>query len=88
MQDDGQEFAYRCFVAPASGTVRFAKSLDRSVTGSMNELIIHATAMLTEGELSPFDVGSQLNDILLSSLARSETDRYGTPRAAFKELVT
>src|SRR4029077_11264543 len=35
IQDDGQEFVYRRFIAPASESVRFAKALDRSVTGSM-----------------------------------------------------
>lgn len=85
--DDGQQFVYQKFIAPASGTVRFAKALDRSVTGSMNDLIKHATAMLVEGELSPFDVGFKLNDVLLSSLARSKTDFYRKPREAFKDLV-
>ncbi len=37
MEDDGQQFVYRKFIAPASGTVSFAKALSRSVTGSMNE---------------------------------------------------
>ena len=42
MEDDGQAFAYQRFIAPASGTVSFAKALNRSVTGSMNDLIKHA----------------------------------------------
>ena len=46
MADDGQQFIYRRFIAPATTSVRFAKALNRTVTGSMNELIIHATAML------------------------------------------
>src|SRR5436305_4031561 len=32
--DDGQESTFRRFIAPASASVRFAKALDRSVTGS------------------------------------------------------
>lgn len=87
LQDDGQEFVYRRFIAPASGSVRFAKASDRSVTGSMNDLIHHATAWLAEGDLSPHDVGLRLNDILLSSLARSESLPYGKPREAFKALL-
>jgi hypothetical protein len=39
MEDDGQSFIYQRFVAPSSGTVSFAKALNRSVTGSMNDLI-------------------------------------------------
>ncbi len=87
MEDDGQAFVYHRFIAPASGTVSFAKALNRSVTGSMNDLINHATAWLTEGQLSPFDVGIKLNDVLLSSLARSKYDFYRKPREAFKDLV-
>src|SRR5436309_15001061 len=37
MEADGQGAAYERFIAPASGSVRFAKSLNRSVTGSMND---------------------------------------------------
>ena len=88
MEDDGQAFVYHRFIAPASGTVRFARALDRAVTGSMNELIVHATALLVEGELSPFDVGFRLNEVLLSALAASETEKYGTPREAFKSMAS
>jgi|SRR5579871_5132799 len=87
MEDDGLAFLYQRFVAPASASVRFAKSLDRSVTGSMNDLIDHAKAWLAEGELSPFDVGFKLNEVLLSALAKSESIPYGTPRDAFRALV-
>lgn len=87
MADDGQQFVYQRLIAPASATVRFAKALDRTVTGSMNELILHASAMLADGELSPYDVGFQLNGMLLSALASDKASKYGTPRDAFKELV-
>jgi hypothetical protein len=88
MEDDGQAFVYHRFVAPASGTVRFARALDRTVTGCMNELIVHATALLVGGELSPFDVGSRLNEVLLSALAESQAEKYGTPRRAFKAMAS
>lgn len=78
MQDDGQQFIYRRFIAPASGTVSFAKALDRSVTGSMNDLIVHAKMWLIERELSPYDVGFKLNEIPFSSL------KYANPKEAFK----
>ena len=61
MDADGQAFVYHRFIAPASASVRFAKALDRSVTGSMNELTKHATSLLAEGEVAPFDVGFDLN---------------------------
>ena len=87
MQADGQESVYRRFVAPASASVLFAKTLNRAVTGSMNELIQHATAMLVEGEVSPGDLGFTLNDVLLSAIAPSQTAKYGKPREVFKALV-
>ena len=88
MEDDGQAFVYHRFIAPASGTVRFARALDRTVTGCMNEMIVHATALLVGDELSPFDVGSRLNEVLLSALAATEAEKYGTPRGAFKAMAS
>jgi hypothetical protein len=88
MEDDGQAFVYQRFIAPASAKVRFAKALDRTVTGSMNDLINHATAWLTEEELSPYDVGFRLNDVLLSAIAPSESAKYGRPREVFKALTS
>ncbi len=88
MEDDGQEFVYRRFIAPVSSTIRFARALDRVVTGCMNELIVHATALLVGEELSPFDVGFRLNDVLLSALAASKAEKHGTPRGAFKAMVS
>jgi hypothetical protein len=78
--DDGQQFVYRRFIAPASATVRFAKALDRAVTGSMNDLVKIATFHLTEDDLSPHDVGFKLNEIPFSSL------KYVKPREAFKAM--
>ena len=80
MVADGQEFIFRQFIAPAAGTVRFASALNRSVTGSMNDLVDEAQMRLTEDELSPFDVGFMLNEMPMSYLG------YKTPRDAFKNL--
>ncbi len=87
LEAEGQRIAYERSIAPATSLVRFAKSLDRPVTGSMNELVQHATACLAEGEMSQCEVDLGLNDILLSILARSKSSAYGTPRDAFRELV-
>jgi hypothetical protein len=87
MADGGLEIAFRRFIAPASSSVRFAKALDRSVTGSMNDLINHATAWLADGDVAPRDVGSWLNDRLLSALAISKAFPYGKPREAFQALL-
>jgi hypothetical protein len=87
MKDDGQSFVYQRFIAPASGSVQFAKALDRSVTGSINELLKFATAWLEDGEVLPHDVGFKLNDIILSALAPSKKDGYGKPNDAFRALA-
>ncbi len=71
---------------PAVDLVQFAKALGRSVTGSMNELAAHAAAMVAGGGLSVHQVGSRLNDVLLSALA-GESNKYGRPRDAFQELI-
>lgn len=68
MVDDGHEFIYRRLIAPASGTVRFASALNRSVTGSINDLVFHAKFWLVEREQSPFDTSFELNQIPFSSL--------------------
>ena len=87
MEADGQAFVYRRFIVPATASVRFAKALDRSVTGSMNDLIKHATYWLAEGDQSPFDVGFRLNEIPMSALASSSGSSYGKPREAFRALA-
>ena len=81
MEADDQAFIYQRLIAPTCGVVRFARALDRSVIGSMNDLVHHATVWLTEGGLSPFDVGFKLNGIPFSTL------RYATPREAFKAMA-
>lgn len=84
---DGQQFVYQRLIAPASGSVRFAKALDRTTTGSINELVKVAKFYLEEGESSPFDIGFKLNDNLLSAIAPSKVDVYGKPREVFKALA-
>jgi hypothetical protein len=70
----------------ARESAQFAKSLGRSVTGSMNELIAHAVAFLADGDLPLADVGVRLNDILLSALGGG-SNKYGRLREVFAALV-
>ncbi|MCB9924891.1 MAG: hypothetical protein H6822_22115 [Planctomycetaceae bacterium] len=81
MENDGQAFVYQQFIAPLTGTYSFAKALNRSVTGSLNDLVKHATYWLTEDDVSPHDVGFRLNDIPMSALD------YGNPRERFNQLM-
>ena len=86
LEADGYSDVYRDRVAPASAEVQFAKALNRSVTGSINELLIHGKIRLAEDE-SPFEVGRYLNTILMSPLGQGKND-YGTPSDAFRSLVS
>lgn len=47
--DGGQQFIFRKFIAPSAGTVSFARALNRSVTGSMNDHIHAAEFMIEDG---------------------------------------
>lgn len=86
MQDDGEQFAYRKFIAPARGTVQFSKTLNRSVTSSMNQLVDFAEILLIEEKLQPHEVGFRLNNYLLSAAATEKSHGYGKPKEAFKML--
>ena len=87
MESDGLAFAYERFIMPRTGTIRFASAHSRSVTGSMNELINYAKVILANEDTSPFDLGFQLNDLLLSALASDQSPGYGKPRDAFRALI-
>lgn len=87
MEADGQAFVYRKFVASADGSFTFAKALNKSVTGSINELIRMAQVILQDGDVSPFDLGFELNDMLISSIAPSKAAKYGKPKEAFKAML-
>jgi hypothetical protein len=86
MEVEGCGAAYRRFIAPTSATVRFAKALNRSVTGSMNDMIKHATYWLATGEISPIEIGSRLKEIPMSGLKQGRSG-YGFPRDVFGALV-
>ncbi len=87
MEDDGKAFVYQRFIAPTSGSVRFAKARDRSVTGSINELVKSAKFWLEQDELSPYDIGFRLDDMRLSALASNKKGSCGKPEKAFKALA-
>jgi len=76
LRADNLEFVYHQFIIPATASVSFAKALDRSVTGSMIDLIKFATSVIGDGT-SPLLVGSTLNLIPMSALATSESKHYG-----------
>ncbi len=86
MEYDGQTLIYQQFIAPASATVSFAKALNRSVTGSMNDHIQACKIYLTE-DMAPFDVGFRLNETPLSALTDADGKNYNNPRGVFVNLL-
>jgi hypothetical protein len=81
MEFDGQGIVYGRFIAAAKDSIQFSRALNRSVTGSMNELIFHERDWLTQGGLSPHETAKMLNDIPFSSL------EYGKPKETFRAMA-
>jgi hypothetical protein len=84
--DDDKQFIYRKFIAPSSETVSFAKALNRSVTGSMNDHI-HAAKFMLADDLTPSDIGYRLNETPMSALNGPDGRKYGYPKDVFSNLV-
>jgi hypothetical protein len=82
IRDDGHEPIFESFMIPCMARIAFSKMLNRSVLGSMNDLISQAKFSLSEGTISPYDVSFRLNSSLFSYL------EYSTPREAFLSLAT
>lgn len=87
MEDNGQRAAYERFIAPASATVRFARALHRSVTGSMNDMAKHAAYWLAKDDVAPSEIGSRLMKIPMSAL-KHDGSPYGFPRDVFEDMVS
>jgi hypothetical protein len=66
--------------------VQFAKALNRSVTGSMNDMARHAAFWLAEGDVAPCEIGSRLKEIPMSAL-KHDRSTHGFPRDVFEALV-
>ena len=86
MGDHGQSHVYQEKIAPASASVRFAKALNRSVIGCMNDHVFGAKIFL-DLELSNPDIASKLNETPMSSLIDANGRKYVSPKEAFKLLL-
>ena len=85
MEEDGQSVAFQKSIAPSTASVTFAKALNRSVTGSMNDHIQGAKFLLEDG-LNPRELGSRLNKTPLSALTDTDGKKYANHQEAFKLL--
>ena len=88
LKADGLGDVYERRILPATGPIRFAGASGRAVTGSMNELVVQSKFLLADGDLSPFDLGSRLNGVLLSAIAGGGKAKYTTPKAAFRSMTS
>ena len=77
---DGCEFQFRRLIAPEAKEVIFSKSTDRSVIGSMNDLVHMAKWVLIERQVSPFEASQDINQAPMSCLG------YKNPKEAFLEM--
>ncbi|MEI7685083.1 MAG: hypothetical protein WCL32_08655 [Planctomycetota bacterium] len=84
---DGQEVAFRRHVVPATSSVRFAKALNRSVTGSMNELVRIATFFLEVRGLSPMEVSTEIDETPMSAFGMKDP-LFGIPQVVFAAMVS
>lgn len=82
MEEDGFGATFYEQIAPQAAGVIFAKSLSRSVIGSMNQLELEAKLILSSEEISPYDLSFRLNDTLLSY-----GKKYEHPREMFRRAI-
>lgn len=84
--DDGQQLIYRKFIAPAIQNASFAKALNRSVTGSINDFVF-ATKLDLMNDMDPNEIGYRLNITPMSMLMGPDGNKYGCPRDVFVNLL-
>ncbi len=80
MDADGNRLLYEKQIAPQHASVSFSKAVARSVTGSMNDLVIQAKAHLVRNEISSYDLSFRLNEVPMAYL------NHRHPRDAFQSM--
>lgn len=80
--DAGLEETFERFIAPCVGQVAWSKAGNRSVTGSMNELIYQAQWIMEERALSSLELSQELNQSLFSFI------QYQRPLEAHRQLAS
>jgi len=75
------ETAYTELIRACTNTIIWSKAGNRSVTGSMNEMIYHAKWTLEEEALTTVELSNELNDNILSYI------KYQNPLEAHRNLI-
>ncbi len=78
LRDDGFAFIWERIISPETASIRFSKSLSRSVTGSMNNMIRAAKYLLINREMAPYEVAIDLNGMIMSMI------EHRFPRVEFR----
>ncbi len=86
LEADGHASVYEQVVAPACSPIFYAKALNRSVTGSLNDMIKHASYWLALGDVGMEEIGARLKETPMSALGRPGSP-YGFPTDVFEEIV-
>jgi hypothetical protein len=81
LRADGNAFIFKRFIAPEAGAAVFSKTLNRSVTGSMNDLVFQTKVDLIHFGYSLHEISSRLNETPMSYLG------YGHPREVFMTMM-
>ena len=85
MEKEGESHKFQQFIAPSSTTVTFAKALNRSVIGLMNDHI-HGTRFLLQDKFDLNDIAIYLNKTPLSALIDANGRNYANPKEVFAIL--
>ena len=68
LRNDGLAFIWQRLISPETASIRFSKSYNRVVTGSINEIVRCAKYLLIIREMSPFEVSNDLNEMPMSMI--------------------
>lgn len=82
MEEDGFRETYYAQIAPQTASTTFAKSLNRSIVGSMNQLAFYAQVHLSAEEVSHYDLSLRLNEGLMSY-----GKKYDQPKEVFRRAI-
>ena len=85
MEDEGLEQLYLDKIVPATGSIRFGKSLNRSVTGSVTEQINAAKARLEDPTQAPYQV-AEMAPLRRPGEGRLSGKERGKPLSVFRSL--
>jgi hypothetical protein len=70
------EYFYKRFIEPNIYQITLSNTNDRSIIGSMNDLIINAKVALDYHKLSPYDASKYINEAPMGLINMSSPGRY------------